>query len=46
MNQTKEKSEREVYIAPVVTDIAPVTVTMLQGTESDGTGDENEQGGF
>ena len=27
MKQTEEKKKREVYIAPVVSDIAPVTVT-------------------
>jgi hypothetical protein len=34
MNQTKEKSEREVYTSPVVSDIAPVTVIKGQDTTS------------
>jgi hypothetical protein len=34
MKQTEEKKEREVYIAPVVSDIAPVTLTKVQGADS------------
>ena len=33
MNLTKEPVEREVYFAPVVTDIAPITV--VNGQEDD-----------
>ncbi len=42
MNQTKEKSEREVYIAPVVTDIAPVTLTKVQGDSRDNAADPED----
>ena len=40
MKQTEKKEEREVYIAPVVSDIAPVTVTRGQtDSQIDETGD-------
>lgn len=42
MNKTKEKSEREVYIAPVVSDIAPVTLTKVQGGSRDDANDPDE----
>ena len=46
MKQTEEKKEREVYIAPVVSDIAPVTLTKVQGDSTDGTDDESTNNGF
>ena len=42
MNPTKESVEREAYIAPTVTDIAPITV--VNGQEEDEDGEERLSG--